>query len=504
MKTSGIGGQAVIEGVMMKNKDEYAVAIRKSDNTIEVKKDVYVALSKRVGILKIPVLRGVASFIDSLILGMKTLNYSARFYEEEEKDSKNSKNNNKNKNNSRNNNKSGNKNNGKNNSKNNNNSKNSNRNDAANSRNDDSIFMAITMMLSIIIAVGIFVLLPYYVTELIKTRVTSPIGRSIIESIIRLLLFIIYISAISLMKDIKRVYMYHGAEHKVINCVEKGYELNVANARKQTKEHKRCGTSFLLYVVLLCCIFFVFIDVDAAWLRMLLRIVLVPVIAGVAYEFIRFAGNTDNQLMNILSKPGLWLQGLTTKEPDDDMLEVAIASVNAVFDWKAFQKGLSSADNNKSAASVKKESSDKKTETAKEDKSDIKDEAAKKNKADKKDASDKDAETAVTEEIPVEDIDSEDVELEDIDVKDIGVEDISVEDIGIEDIVVENDTVESKDTEKTTIKTNNNNKSRRSVFRDSFENVSLDDEDDDEDDEILKALDRYFTMEKAEEKDDNQ
>lgn len=296
MRSSGIGGMAVIEGVMMKNKSEYAVAIRKPDNTIEVKKDVYVGLGDRVGIFKLPVLRGVASFIDSLALGMNTLSYSAEFYEEDDKKKPGS---------------------GK----------------------KDNIIMGITMTIAIVVAVAIFVLLPFYIMELLKDKITSHIARSIAEGVIRLVLFILYVKAITVMQDIKRVYMYHGAEHKVINCIERGYELTVENAGKQTKEHKRCGTSFLLYVVLLSIIFFAFINVGQVWLRMLIRIILVPVVAGVAYEFIRLAGKTDNIIVNILSKPGLWLQGLTTTEPDEGMLEVAIASVEAVFDWKGFQSG---------------------------------------------------------------------------------------------------------------------------------------------------------------------
>lgn len=309
MKSSGIGGMAVIEGVMMKNKSEYAVAIRKPDNTIEVKKDVYVGLGERVGIFKLPILRGIASFIDSLSLGMNTLSYSAEFYEEapgEKKDGGNDSDKDIDKN------KSGGK---------------------------DNIVMGITMTIAIIIAVALFVLLPFYIMELLKGQITSQIARSIVEGVIRLVLFILYVRAITLMQDIKRVYMYHGAEHKAINCVERGYELTVENARKQTKEHKRCGTSFLLYVVLLSIIFFAFINVGQVWLRMVIRILLVPVVAGVAYEFIRLAGRTDNVIMNILSKPGLWLQGLTTTEPDDEMLETAIAAVEAVFDWRGFQSG---------------------------------------------------------------------------------------------------------------------------------------------------------------------
>lgn len=320
MKSSGIGGMAVIEGVMMKNKSEYAVAIRKPDNTIEIKKDVYVGLSERVGIFKLPILRGIASFIDSLSLGMNTLSYSAEFYEEDAQDTKGGSKEDSDRQES----------------KKKNSSKDNKKKDGG---RKDNIVMGITMTIAIIIAVAIFVLLPFYIMELLKDRITSHIARSIAEGVIRLVLFILYVKAITVMQDIKRVYMYHGAEHKAINCVERGYELTVENARKQTKEHKRCGTSFLLYVVLLSIIFFAFINVEQVWLRMLIRILLVPVVAGVAYEFIRLAGRTDNIIVNILSKPGLWLQGLTTTEPDDGMLEVAIAAVESVFDWRGFQAG---------------------------------------------------------------------------------------------------------------------------------------------------------------------
>ena len=320
VKSSGIGGMAVIEGVMMKNKSEYAVAIRKPDNTIEIKKDVYVGLSERVGIFKLPILRGIASFIDSLSLGMNTLSYSAEFYEEDAQDTKGVSKEDSDRQES----------------KKKNSSKDNKKKDGG---RKDNIVMGITMTIAIIIAVAIFVLLPFYIMELLKDRITSHIARSIAEGVIRLVLFILYVKAITVMQDIKRVYMYHGAEHKAINCVERGYELTVENARKQTKEHKRCGTSFLLYVVLLSIIFFAFINVEQVWLRMLIRILLVPVVAGVAYEFIRLAGRTDNIIVNILSKPGLWLQGLTTTEPDDGMLEVAIAAVESVFDWRGFQAG---------------------------------------------------------------------------------------------------------------------------------------------------------------------
>lgn len=340
MKPSGIGGQAVIEGVMMKNKSEYAVAVRTPDNEIEISKDIYVALNDRIGLFRLPVFRGVASFIDSLILGMKTLSYSASFYEDDTDKKKKS---------------------DKNNADNDGEDKDirwedpeedkddtesikltiSERKKAFRNKQDkkEAFATGITMVVAVIIAVGIFVLLPFVLAELFKDKIDSFAIRSLIEGVIRLALFIAYIKLITLMHDIKRVFMYHGAEHKVINCVERGHELTVENAKKLSKAHKRCGTSFLLYVVIISIIFFVFIQVEQVWLRMLLRIVLVPVVAGVAYEFIRLAGRTDNAIINVLSKPGLWLQALTTKEPDDSMLEVAIASVNAVFDWKAYQSG---------------------------------------------------------------------------------------------------------------------------------------------------------------------
>ena len=300
MKPSGIGGQAVIEGVMMKNKSEYAVAVRKPDNDIEVKKDVYIGLGDRTGFFRLPILRGVAAFIDSLKLGMQALTFSSSFYEEEAENEQAK---------------------------------------TEKSEKKEAIVMGITMVVSIVVAVGIFILAPFLLAELLKGRIDSYAIRSIIEGVIRMLLFILYIKAITLVKDIRRVFMYHGAEHKVINCIEKRRELTLDNVRSQSKEHKRCGTSFLLYVVIISIIFFVFVQVETVWLRMLLRIVLVPVVAGVAYEFIRLAGRTENKVMNILSKPGLWLQGLTTLEPEDDMIEVAIASVEAVFDWKSYQEG---------------------------------------------------------------------------------------------------------------------------------------------------------------------
>lgn len=304
MRYSGIGGQAVIEGVMMKASDQYAVSVRKPDGKIEVKVEKYKSLKDRYAIAGIPVVRGIVAFIESLVMGMKTLNYSAGFWEEEEQKAANQKKTNKKK-------------------------------DQEQGKGNDLV-MGLVVMLAVILAVGLFVLLPFFVSELLSKSVPSVQLRGLIEGAIRVALFVIYVKTISCMEDIHRVFMYHGAEHKCINCLENGLELNVDNARKQTTVHKRCGTSFMLVVMFVSILFFMFISVSTLWLRMLLRVLLIPVIAGLSYEFIIFAGKSENPVVTALSRPGLWLQSLTTKEPEDAMLEVAISSVEAVFDWKKF------------------------------------------------------------------------------------------------------------------------------------------------------------------------
>lgn len=315
MRSSGIGGQAVLEGVMMKNQDEYAVAVRTPSNEIVIQKNKYVSITKRYKVLGIPIVRGVANFIESMVIGTKTLTYSSSFFEDEEEqkndkktDKKSDKKNTATKDNK----------------------------EEAKKDEGEGLFMALTICASIILAVGIFMLLPFFLGNLLSNVIESTVLLAIIEGIIRILIFIAYVVAISQMKDIKRVFMYHGAEHKTINCIENGLELTIENVRWQSKEHKRCGTSFLLIVMIVSAIFFIFIKVDSIWLRVIYRILLVPVIAGISYEFIRLAGKSDSKIVAVLSKPGLLVQGLTTKEPDDDMIEVAIKSVEAVFDWKGY------------------------------------------------------------------------------------------------------------------------------------------------------------------------
>lgn len=200
----------------------------------------------------------------------------------------------------------------------------------------ESVAMGFTVFLSVILALVIFMLLPYGLSLFFKKWIASPTLLALIEGVIRVVIFFIYIVAITCMEDIKRVYMYHGAEHKCINCVEHGLDLNVENVKKSSRFHKRCGTSFLFLVVFISILFFACIRTDSAIWRFSLRILLVPVIAGVAYEFLRLAGRSENAFVNLLSKPGLWFQKFTTKEPDEDMIEVAIASVEAVFDWKPY------------------------------------------------------------------------------------------------------------------------------------------------------------------------
>ena len=305
MKYSGIGGQAVIEGIMMKNGDRYSTAVRKPDKSIEVMEDRYESITTKMPVFKLPFLRGIFSFVDSLILGMKTLAYSASFFEDDE-DSKPSK-----------------------------------FEETLTKIFGDKlekVVMAVAIFFSILASVAIFMLLPMFLSNIIKLKYNNYYVISIFEGILRIAIFVFYIKIISRMKDINRTFMYHGAEHKCINCIEHGLELNVENVMKSSKEHKRCGTSFIIIVMMISILFFMIVRVDQIWLRALSRIVLVPVIAGISYEFLRIAGRSDFWLVNLLSKPGLLMQGLTTKEPTADMVEVAIAAVEKVFDWRTYLK----------------------------------------------------------------------------------------------------------------------------------------------------------------------
>ena len=309
MKYSGVGGQAVMEGVMMKNQDRYAVAVRKPDHQIDVKVENYKSTIKNEKIRHLPIVRGVVNFVESLVLGMSTLMYSASFFEDEEEDNKKK-----------------------------NLSEEERKKLEEKEKKQEKALMGGTVAFSIVFALALFFALPYFLSGFFHKVIASETLIALIEGLIRLAIFLGYIAIISLTPDIKRVFMYHGAEHKCINCIEHGMELNVENVRKSSRLHKRCGTSFLLIVMLTSIVFFMFIRVDSRIQQLVLRLLLIPVIAGVSYEFIRLAGRYDNWFVNALSQPGLWMQRLTTREPEDDMIEVGIASVEAVFDWKKWQK----------------------------------------------------------------------------------------------------------------------------------------------------------------------
>lgn len=301
IRYSGIGGQAVLEGIMMKNKENYAVAVRKPNKEIELVVDTYHSILHGSKIKELPFIRGVFNFIDSMILGMKCLNYSASFYEEEEEETKT---------------------------------------DRFFSRifkgKTEKIITVFTTVISFVLAIAIFFILPMFLSSLFHKFVRNETLEAVIEGVIRILIFLAYVVLISLMKDIRRVYQYHGAEHKCINCIESGRELTVRNVMKSSRLHRRCGTSFLLFVVVISVILFFFIRADSVLLKIVYRILLIPVIAGISYEIIRLAGKYDNGFTRILSLPGMLLQKLTTREPDRKMVEVAIMAVEAVFDWKKY------------------------------------------------------------------------------------------------------------------------------------------------------------------------
>ena len=301
---SGIGGQAVLEGVMMKNKEKYAVAVRKPDGEIEVEVETYQGLAHGSKFKELPFIRGIFNFLDSLILGTRALNYSASFYEEEEgKETKFDK-----------------------------------AMDKMSGGNGEKLLSGIVTVISIMLAVGIFIVLPYFISSLFESFIRNRSLMAIIEGVIRIALFLLYVWGISAMKDIRRLYQYHGAEHKCINCIEKGRPLTVHNVMRSSRLHKRCGTSFIFFVMLVSIVLhFMFVAVPFYVAeKVILRILLMPVVAGISYEIIRLAGRTDNVFIKILSAPGMWIQRMTTREPDESMAEVAIASVEAVFDWKKY------------------------------------------------------------------------------------------------------------------------------------------------------------------------
>ena len=304
MKSSNIGGQAVLEGIMMRHGDDYAVAVRKPDGEIFVQKEEYHSVIKWKALTKIPFIRGVFNFIDSMVLGIKTLMFSAEFYEDEEEEKS---------------------------------EKELTEEEIAKKEKQEKWMMNATVAISVVIAVAVFMVLPYFLSSLLKPLMPSYHLRTLVEGFVRIGIFILYIALISRMDDIQRTFMYHGAEHKCINCIEHGLPLTVDNVRISSRQHKRCGTSFLFFVLAISIILLMLIQVESPLMRVIVRIALIPVIAGISYEVLKLAGRSENPIINLLSRPGLAIQKLTTKEPDDSMIEVAIQAVEAVFDWRAYE-----------------------------------------------------------------------------------------------------------------------------------------------------------------------
>lgn len=297
MKRVTVGGQAVIEGVMMKEKDHYAVAIRKPDQEIICIKKESKSFAEKCKLFKLPILRGVLAFVESMILGISIITLSAEYFEDDSSEE---------------------------------------------STPISGFMMFFAVLFAIGFSVGLFILLPAFLAHLLKNYIDNNLVINIIEGVIRIGLFLSYVTIVSLMKDIRRVYEYHGAEHKTINCLEHEQVLTVENVRKHSRLHKRCGTSFLLFVMVITIILFMFIETETLWLRLGLRLLLLPVISGVSYEFLRFAGRSDSFIMNILSMPGMALQKLTTREPDDKQIEVAIAAVKEVLDVEELPEDFNS------------------------------------------------------------------------------------------------------------------------------------------------------------------
>lgn len=291
LKPKAVGGQAVIEGVMMKGAQDIAIAVRKPDGEIAVKKEALKA--NRTKINRIPILRGIFAFIDSMVLGVTSLMFSAEFFEEEpaEKEKKPS----------------------------------------ALDKFMENNFIWISVTISLAFTILFFILLPTAAVDLFGRFTKNTIALNLIEGVVRIGIFVAYITAISYMKDIKRVFEYHGAEHKTIFCYEHGEELTVENVRKHGRLHPRCGTSFLFIVMIVSILMFSMFEWSNLFYRIVVRLALLPIIAGISYELIKWAGRSQSRLSCILSAPGMWLQKITTREPDDKQIEVAIEALKNVL-----------------------------------------------------------------------------------------------------------------------------------------------------------------------------
>ena len=296
-KTS-IGGQALMEGILMRGPEKQAIVIRKPDGTLEEKVEGYSLPKDKYPILGLPIIRGAVNFVDTMIKGVKAMMYSAEFLPEEEQGEPD-------------------------------------KLDLWIQKHfpedkAQKVIVGVAVALGIALSVGLFILLPTILAGLVAPFVGNGILRNLIEGLFRIVIFLSYLMLVSRMKEIKRVWMYHGAEHKTIFCYEAGLPLTVENARKQPRLHPRCGTSFLLIVMVVSILVFSLVRWSNVWVRMLMRILLLPLTVGISYEIIKYAGRHDNVLTRIISAPGKALQLITTAEPDDSMLEVAIRSLELV------------------------------------------------------------------------------------------------------------------------------------------------------------------------------
>jgi len=452
MKSSGIGGQAVLEGVMMKNKKNYAVAVRKPDGEIAVEKGEITSVTEKHKVLGMPIIRGVVNFVESLVLGVKMLTSSAEYFEDVEEEPgkfelwlrKKF------------------------------------------GEKADKFIMGCTVFFSVVMAVAIFMLLPLAVVSFIDEEVISYEWKTLIEGLLRVAIFLGYVVLISRLKDIKRVYMYHGAEHKTINCIEHGMAPTVQNVRECSRLHKRCGTSFLLFVMLISVIFFLVVRVETLWLRFVVRILFVPVIAGISYEFIRLAGSSESKIVGFLSKPGLWLQGLTTREPDDDMIRVAVASVEAVFDWQAYIDENFGKKVRKKNGKVKKTPAEKKSEEKKAEEKPVKETS---------DKAVKQAETAATLEAAAPEKQKK-TEQNVMPVKEAEVEEVAAKfDWSFPSAKKEEPDEAAAKESRSRLVEKVSAADRAEAARKAAMEARRDAEDEDEEDEILRALDKFFVFE---------
>jgi len=300
MERPSIGGQAVIEGVMMRNNEKYATAVRTADQKIVLDKREYLSLTKRYKVLGLPLIRGGVAFLESMVIGMKILTFSAEFFEvegEEQAPSKFEK-----------------------------------FLEAKFGDRMNDIVIVISMVLALALSIGLFFIVPAFLSQIMGRFLPEGRWMNLMDGIIRIIILIGYVYLISRMKDIQRVFEYHGAEHKTINCYESGDEVTIENVMKHSRFHKRCGTNFIFIIVTVSIIVLTIINVQTFWLRIGVRLLALPLIAGISYELLKIFGKFDNGLINIFASPGMALQKITTREPDRSQVEIAITAFMNVLE----------------------------------------------------------------------------------------------------------------------------------------------------------------------------